>query len=75
LPRSYLDWLRAVRHGFWGGRMPLQIATMPADFLIGPDGRICRAHYGRSVGDHMPFREIDETLSESIGIDQVAAKP
>jgi hypothetical protein len=62
LPGFYLDWLRAMRHGFWGGRMPLQLAKMPADFLIGPDGRIQCAYYGRSVGDHMPFREIEDAL-------------
>jgi peroxiredoxin len=62
-PGFYLDWLRAMRHGFWGGKMPRQLAKMPADFLIGPDGRILIAHYGRSIGDHMPLPQIEEALT------------
>jgi hypothetical protein len=52
-----------MRYGFWGG-VDWQMGTMPADFLIGPDGRIVRAHYGRNFGDHLTVVEIEAALSE-----------
>lgn len=56
--RFYWDWMRAMRHGFWGG-LDLQLGQMPADFLIGPDGRVRHAHYGRDIGDHLPIEAIE----------------
>jgi peroxiredoxin Q/BCP len=35
---------------------------IPADFLIGPDGRILRAQYAEYVTDHLSFETIDELL-------------
>lgn len=63
LPSFYLDWIRSMRYGFWGG-VDWQMGKMPADFLIGPDGRILKTHYGREIGDHFTVREIDMTLTE-----------
>ncbi len=40
------------------GRMGL----MPAEFLIGEDGRILVAHYGHDAGDFLLFSEIDYFL-------------
>ena len=57
LPSFYVDWVRAMRHGFWGGAA-LQMAKMPADFLIDPEGRIAAAHYGTNIGDHLPLSTI-----------------
>ena len=34
------------------------------DFLIGPDLRIERAHYGRDAGDFLMFRELDAYVAE-----------
>jgi peroxiredoxin len=62
LPSFYWDWLRAMRHGFWGGMPPWQLAKIPADFLIAPDGRILLAHYGRHIGDHLPISDIGRFL-------------
>jgi len=67
-PGFYVDWVRAMRHGYWGG-MAVQMASMPADFLIGPDQRILRAHYGRDIGDHLPVREIESLLRPAGGSD------
>jgi peroxiredoxin len=64
LPNFYADRFRAMRHGFWGGMPPLQIAKMPADFLVGPDGRIIHAHYGRTIGDHLPYALVENALGE-----------
>lgn len=66
LPRFYVDWARSLRHGFWGGAA-WRMATMPADFLIGADGRIVRAHYGRDIGDHLPLADIESYLNDPDG--------
>jgi len=36
-----------------------RFGRLPAEFLIGPDLRIRRAHYGRDAGDFLLFSEID----------------
>ena len=36
---------------------------LPADFLLGPDLTIERAYYGRDIGDHLPFSEIEQFLA------------
>jgi peroxiredoxin len=63
LPSFYWDWMRAMRHGFWGGA-DLQMAKMPADFLVGPDGRLLLVHYGRDIGNHLPTADIERSLTE-----------
>lgn len=61
LPSFYVDWARAMRHGFWGGAS-WRMDTMPADFLIDPDGVVAKAHYGGDIGDHMPVAAILDAL-------------
>lgn len=63
LPSFYVDWIRSMRHGIWGG-VDWQMAKMPADFLIGPEGRIVKAPYGRDMGDHLPVMEVEAALSD-----------
>ena len=63
LPSFYVDWIRSMRYGFWGG-VDRQMGKMPADFLIGPDGRIMKAHYGRDMGDHLSVREVETALTD-----------
>lgn len=58
LPSFYLAFLRATLLRFWGGAIDGEAARMPADFLIGPDGQVRVAHYGRSIGDHLPLEEV-----------------
>ena len=65
-PSFYWDWLRSMRHGFFGG-VDWQLASMPADFLIGPDGTVLEVHYGRDIGDHMPVHQIEQALSRVAG--------
>jgi thioredoxin-dependent peroxiredoxin len=62
LPSFYVDWIRSMRYGFWGG-VAWQMGKMPADFLIGPDGRVVKTHYGRDIGDHVPVAEIEAKLT------------
>jgi len=63
LPSFYVDWVRSMRYGFWGG-VDWQMGKMPADFLIGPNGLIVKAHYGREIGDHLPVTEVEAALSD-----------
>lgn len=56
--------LRAViGKGYWPGAIEGDMHMLPADFLIGPDGRILRAFYGRDIGDHLPLGEIERVLA------------
>jgi peroxiredoxin len=41
------------------------MSSLPADFLIGPDGRIFTAYYGRDAGDFLLFSEIDRLLANA----------
>lgn len=36
------------------------ITRIPADFLITPDQIIADSYYGSDIGDHIPFKRIDE---------------
>ena len=63
LPSFYVDWVRAMRYGIWGG-VDWQMGKMPADFLIAPNGLIVRVHYGREIGDHLPVTEVEAALNE-----------
>lgn len=35
------------------------LSRLPGDFLIGPDGRVLLAHYGRDAGDFLMFRDLE----------------
>ncbi len=63
-PSVLREGLRAWRKGFRGGRITKRLATMPADFLIGSDGIIREARYGRHIADHLSAGEIDAALGE-----------
>jgi peroxiredoxin len=63
LPSFYMDWVRGMRHGIWGG-VDWQMGKMPADFLIGPDGRILKTHYGREIGDHLAVKDVEAALDD-----------
>lgn len=40
-------------------RMDGKLSRLPGDFLIGPDGRIRLAYYGRDAGDFLLFRDLE----------------
>ncbi|MCI0334289.1 MAG: AhpC/TSA family protein [Planctomycetes bacterium] len=63
-PSVYAELVRALRQGFRGGKPTFRLAQMPADFLIGPDGRIRIAFYARNIADHLPPREIEDAVNE-----------
>ena len=62
-PRFYGDFFRSLLHGFRGG-IAWHMAKMPADFLVGPDGRLVAAHYGRHIGDHLPVAQLHSLLDQ-----------
>jgi peroxiredoxin Q/BCP len=64
-PRFYVSFFRSLLHGFWGG-IAWQMAKMPADFLVGPDGRLVAANYGRDIGDHLTVAQL-HTLLDGLG--------
>jgi len=50
------EFIRATKKGFLPGKMENNIAQMPADFFVYPDGKIHTAHYGNSLADHLPLK-------------------
>jgi len=61
-PGFYRDWLRSMRHGYWGS-VDWRMTTMPADFLIDDNSIVRRVHYGGDIGDHMPVADILDALT------------
>jgi hypothetical protein len=59
-PSFYWRFLQATVHGYWGGAIDGAFHSMPADFLIAPDGRIRLAHYGTHIGDHVAPSDITQ---------------
>jgi peroxiredoxin len=55
---NLLHAFRAFFRGFYPGRVDGPIDRMPADFLIGTDGRIERAFYARVAAEHVPLSEV-----------------
>lgn len=48
------------------GKPDSNILRIPADFLIDSDGTVQERFYGRDIGDHMPFRRIDDFAGQAI---------
>ncbi len=63
LPSFYWDWMRSMRHGFWGGA-DLQMTKMPADCFVAPDGKLLLVHYGKDIGDHLSMPDIERALEQ-----------
>lgn len=55
--RSLWETLRAYDGAF---------SLLPAEFLLTPTLQIARAHYGRDIGDFLPFAEIDDFVAHYI---------
>lgn len=56
--------MHAMIKGFLPGKIDGGISTLPADFIIGPDCKIIKAHYGADISDHIPVKDIIKTLDE-----------
>jgi peroxiredoxin len=55
IPSFYTRFVRASVLGYWGGAIDASFRSMPADFLVSPDGVIRQLHYGKHLGDHLPL--------------------
>ncbi|HOX36622.1 MAG TPA: pyridoxal-phosphate dependent enzyme [Candidatus Brocadiia bacterium] len=54
--------LKGYMHGALGG----DEFQLPADFIVGPDGRIAMAHYGRHAGDNMAPAQLAELITKNL---------
>ena len=61
-PSFYWRFARTVALGYWGGMIDRSIHTMPADFLVSPDGILRLVHYGVHIGDHLSVASILGTV-------------
>jgi peroxiredoxin Q/BCP len=50
--------VRAILRGYLPTTIKGKVHTLPADFLVDEQGRIQTAHYGRDLGDHLPFEKV-----------------
>lgn len=56
--------LKAMFSGIFPGAPDFPLATVPADFLIDPEGVVWSAYYGRAVSDHIPFEKVVEFAAD-----------
>ncbi|MBT3299358.1 MAG: AhpC/TSA family protein [Candidatus Marinimicrobia bacterium] len=56
--------MKGMLKGFLPGKMEGDLAMIPADFLIGENGIIHTAYYGKNIGDHLPISEIKSFIEE-----------
>ncbi|ARN22192.1 redoxin domain-containing protein [Piscinibacter gummiphilus] len=64
-PSNAVHAVRAFCKGFAPGRIEGPFNRLPADFLIGIDGRIDLAFYARAAGDHVPLDEVSSWLKRN----------
>lgn len=58
-----IDEIREVKRlGLPQGPADGRKSQLPADFVIGPDGRVLRAYLGKDIGDHIAIDEIAALL-------------
>ncbi len=50
--------LIATLKGFFPGKIDGDVRTLPADFLIDEDQRICEIYYSSNITQHLPLRKI-----------------
>ncbi|MDR7336017.1 peroxiredoxin-like family protein [Roseateles asaccharophilus] len=64
-PSNVVHAVRAFSKGFAPGRIEGPFDRLPADFLIGADGRIELAYYARAAGEHVPLDEVSSWLKRN----------
>jgi len=55
----------AIGSGFKPGRIDGPLSRLPADLLIGADGRVAIAYYGKDINDHLPLPDIEHWLQSA----------
>ncbi|PWT73289.1 MAG: hypothetical protein C5B60_08395 [Chloroflexi bacterium] len=69
-------YLKAARKNLGGWnvfRFDGEFGRLPADFLIGPDGRVLLAYYGRDHGDFLPLEQLDLYLRATVPVQPLPA--
>jgi peroxiredoxin Q/BCP len=66
-PSFYWRFVRASALGYWGGLIDDSFHSMPADFLVSPDGEILLARYGKHIGDHLDLDSIAAAVLPAAG--------
>ncbi|WP_442891351.1 peroxiredoxin-like family protein [Congregicoccus parvus] len=61
------DAWKAMRKGYFPGRIDGPIHRLPADFLVDANGSVSVAFYGEHIGDHLSFEVIDRFMEEHAG--------
>ncbi len=60
--------LRGLLRGHIPWTIKGSMTTMPADFLVGPDGVVAIAHYGQDDGDHLPIGQVKQFARSHQGL-------
>jgi thioredoxin-dependent peroxiredoxin len=58
-PRVALMWCQAIVSGFVQSWPDGDIGQIPAHFLIDEEGFLAKAFYGKTIGDHIPWEEVE----------------
>ena len=66
LPSFLVAVAKASVLGYWGGRVDGEWASMPADFLIAPGGRVLLSHYGAHIGDHLSVSSVVDRVARHV---------
>jgi len=66
-PSFYWRFVRASVLGYWGGLIDDSFHSMPADFLVSPNGEILLARYGKHIGDHLDLDSIAAVVQPVAG--------
>jgi peroxiredoxin len=67
-PREYIGpqlakgFLRAARHGAFGGIPKGDVAQRPGTFVVSPEGTVLYAHYNKDSADNPPIRDLLEAV-------------
>lgn len=66
-PSFYWRFIRASAFGYWGGLIDDSFHSMPADFLVSPNGEILVVRYGKHIGDHLDLDSIAAVIPPAAG--------
>jgi thioredoxin-dependent peroxiredoxin len=69
-PRVALLWCQAIVSGFRQSWPDGDIGQIPAHFLIDEDGFLAKVFYGKTIGDHIPWEEVEAFSGSRTGLAQ-----
>jgi peroxiredoxin len=63
-PQLVKGFVRAARHGQFGGIPKGDVAQRPGTFVVSPEGRVLYAHYHRDSADNPPVGELLDAVRD-----------